>query len=85
MKKNEDDITVIRIDTYTIQCELHSKDRMVNLPKIMFPDDIKVGSPFTIFIDGDIKPNTLLIKKRILNKEASQKGNLEMLSLVESL
>jgi len=83
--KDEEDISVIRIDDLTVRCEIHSakQSKMVDLSKALFPENIIVGQPFTLFLDKSTHYRKLLIKERVPSKEALQKGNQEMLSLLK--
>ena len=84
MFANEAAITVIRIDDVTVQCEVQSTkyNIMINLPKTLFPENVSVGNPFTLFLDKSNSYKKLSIKRRLLSKDDLQKGNQEMLSLL---
>lgn len=86
-QKNEVDGTIIRVEDTSFQCalSLQSKEIIVQLPKIFFPQDVKTGTAFNLSMDEDSGLRRPVVKIRPPQKEKMERGNKELELLISEL
>lgn len=86
-QKNEVDGTIIRVEDISFQCalSLQSKEIIVQLPKIFFPQDVKTGAAFNLSMDEHAGLRRPVVKIRPPKKEKMECGNKELELLISEL
>ena len=86
-QKNEVDGTIIRVEDISFQCalSLQSKEIIVQLPKIFFPQDVKTGTAFNLSMDEHSGLRRPVVKIRPPKKEKVECGNKALELLISEL